>query len=141
MEGYSLREVCRDERMPSRDTVRRWLRDKPEFQAQYALACQHRADAFADEIIEMADDGSNDWQERQHGPSVNAENIQRSKLRIEARKWLMSKVAPRKYGEKLAIGGDADASPVKVELSTTDLARRIAFTLARAMHETDRTKG
>ena len=72
---------------------------------------------------------------------MNAENIQRSKLRIEARKWLMSKVAPRKYGEKLAIGGDADASPVKVELSTTDLARRIAFTLARAKHETDRTKG
>lgn len=97
VEGLSLRQACRLEGMPSRDTVRRWLRDKPEFRADYAMACQFRTDALCDEIIEIADDSSNDWLMSRNGPVCNTENIQRAKLQIDIRKWLIVRLAPKKY--------------------------------------------
>lgn len=98
IDGLSLRQACRREGMPSRDTVRRWLRDKPEFRARYARACEFRADALADEMIEIADDSSNDWRPDPNGPTCNTENIQRAKLQIDIRKWLIVRLAPKNYG-------------------------------------------
>lgn len=146
-DGLSLREVCRDEAMPSRDTVRRWLRDRPEFQQHYAHAREAQADHLGDEILEIADDASNDWMVRNKGQDnevevLNHEHVQRSKLRIEARRWLMGKLAPKKYGEKVAIGGDPDAPPLQVaEASPLDVARRVAFLLARGAAEAGKPKG
>lgn len=79
-----------------------------EFAKQYARAMELRADFWADELLEIADDGSNDWMERElaNGLTVevpNPEVVARSKLRVETRKWLMGKAAPKKYGEKLAL--------------------------------------
>ena len=69
--------------------------------------CEAQADYLAEEILEIADDGKNDWVERQDGSAaVNNEAVQRSRLRVDARKWLMSKLMPKKYGEKLELGGD-----------------------------------
>lgn len=119
-EGRSLRDVCRDPDMPSLATVFRWLADenKSQFREQYARAREAMADAMADELLEIADDGTNDWTERrrQDGSSetvLNGEHVQRSRLRVDARKWLLSKVAPKKYGEKLELAGDKD-SPLTV---------------------------
>lgn len=98
VEGLSLRQASCLEGMPSRETVRRWLRDKPEFRARYARACEFRADALCDEMIEIADDSSNDWRPGRNGPTCNTENIQRAKLQIDARKWLIVRLAPKKYG-------------------------------------------
>ena len=68
-----------------------------------------QADRFADEIIEIADDATNDWMERRQGEEtvrvVNHEHIQRSRLRVDARKWLMAKLAPKKYGDSVALTG------------------------------------
>jgi len=90
--------------MPDKSTVFRWLESKEAFRDQYAQACNARADYWADEILEIADDGTNDWMLRKSGDDeievVNHENISRSKLRVDARKWLMSKMAPKKYGDK-----------------------------------------
>ena len=98
VEGLSLRQASRLEGMPSRDTVRRWLRDKPDFRASYALACECRAEALGDEIIEIADDSSNDWLMGPKGPIRNTENIRRAELQIDIRKWLIARLAPKKYG-------------------------------------------
>jgi hypothetical protein len=98
VEELSLRQACRLEGMPSRDTVRRWLRDKPEFRARYAMACECRAEALADEMIEIADDSSNDWLMGPKGPIRNTENIRRAELQIDIRKWLIARLAPKKYG-------------------------------------------
>jgi hypothetical protein len=123
-DGISLREICRDDAMPDKSTVLRWLAspDHVDFRDQYARAREAQADHMADEILEIADDGTNDWMERRAtgggGRSdaageaeevvPNHEHINRSKLRVDARKWLMSKLAPKKYGDKITHAGDPD---------------------------------
>ncbi|MDP5216704.1 terminase small subunit protein [Ruegeria sp. 2205SS24-7] len=103
-EGESLREICRADDMPAKGTVFRWLAKHQEFQDQYARAREVQADAIFDEVLEIADDASNDWMERSGeegvGWQINGEHIQRSKLRIDARKWMAGKLRPKVYGDK-----------------------------------------
>ena len=61
MEGESLRAICRDDGMPDRSTVSRWLVEDAERQRAYALATDIRADMVFDEVLEIADDASRDW--------------------------------------------------------------------------------
>ena len=78
---------------------------------------------MAEEIIAIADDGTNDFTTDKDGKEVpDYELVQRSRLRIDARKWYASKLAPKIYGDKLAIGGDEDAGPVKFSLTKGDAA-------------------
>jgi hypothetical protein len=104
--GESLREICRDEDMPNKSTVMRWLAEHQEFRDQYAGAREAQADYYAEEIIEIADDGTNDWMERKRddGTTIEVENkevLNRSRLRVDTRKWLMARMAPKKYGDKI----------------------------------------
>lgn len=116
-DGESLRSVCRSEGMPCKTTVFMWLRTRPEFLNQYTRAKEESADALTDEMLEISDDAKNDWMEQNAkdnpGWLANGEHIQRSRLRIETRKWLASKLKPKKYGDKLAVGGDPDAPPIQ----------------------------
>jgi hypothetical protein len=108
--GKSMREICRADGMPDMATVFRWLARHAEFREQYTRARELQADYLAEEILEIADDGRNDWTKREDGSeAVNAETVQRSRLRVDARKWLMSKLQPKKYGDKITqemTGGD-----------------------------------
>jgi hypothetical protein len=64
---------------------------------------------IADELLEIADDGSNDWMEREKGGyELNAEHIQRSRARIDTRKWLLSKMLPKVYGDTKDDSADRD---------------------------------
>ena len=105
--GKTLREVCRGENMPSEATVRAWAVDDREgFSAHYARAREIGYLSIADELLEIVDDGTNDWMERQDdsgGTSyqVNGEHIQRSRLRFDARRWLLSKALPKVFGDKV----------------------------------------
>jgi hypothetical protein len=115
----SLREVCRSEDMPDEVTVRRWaVEDRGGFSAQYAKAREIAYASLAEELLEIADDGSNDWMERNHGEDAvwvtNGEAVARSRLRVDTRKWLLSKVLPKLYGDKLQVGGDPE-NPIKHE--------------------------
>lgn len=117
--GESLREICSSEDMPSKTTVMRWLNAKPEFRDQYARAREAQAEHWADEIIEIADDGTNDWTERQNKDgstydAVDNEVINRSRLRVDTRKWLMARMAPKKYGDKVTQDVQLDG---KIEFS------------------------
>lgn len=104
--GDSLRRISQEPGMPSTVTMFSWLRKHDEFLNQYTIAKQECADVYAEEIIDIADDGTNDWMERLDkdgnpaGWMVNKEHIARSRLRVESRKWLMVKLKPKKYGEK-----------------------------------------
>ncbi len=107
-EGETLRSVCRDEAMPDKATVLRWLADKAkaDFRAQYTYAREMQADALFDEALVIADDASGDWVVGQDGKkTLDHENIQRSRLRVDTRKWAAGKLAPKKYGDKLDLGG------------------------------------
>lgn len=109
IDGESLRSICLDQDMPSASTVCRWLGQNEEFQKQYAHARNAQADTLADEILDIADDASNDWMERKDaddqstGWQLNGEHVRRSQLRIDSRKWLAAKMAPKKYGDKQEI--------------------------------------
>ncbi len=100
--GESLRRICSDDKMPVMSTVMLWLVDgKHEmFSEQYAEARRIQAETLADELFDIADDGSNDWMEREGkdgeaGYVLNGEHVQRSRLRLDTRKWYLSKVLPR----------------------------------------------
>ena len=67
------------------------------------------------------------------------EHIQRSHLRVEVRKWMISKLAPKRCGDRVAVGGDADAPLVRVSLSGGELARKLAFLLTKGRNEIERS--
>ncbi len=105
--GKSLRTVCKQEGMPSLETVFRWLREKPEFRDQYAHAKNESADALVEEMLDIADDANGDHDDE--GRYVS-ENVQRSKLRIDTRKWIAAKMKPKKFGDHIDVnhGGQTD---------------------------------
>lgn len=111
-EGESLRSICKGDDMPDKTTVLRWLRRHEEFRTQYAQAREDQAELLLDEILEIADDATNDFMTITKGDASyeveNKEWTSRSKLRVDARKWAMSKLAPKKYGDKLDVtsGGE-----------------------------------
>lgn len=115
-EGESLREVCRTPGYPADSTVRLWyIQNREGFAEQYALAKQAQAERWADELLEIADDGTNDWIERKDGKALNAEHINRSRLRVDTRKWLLAKVLPKVYGDKLELSGDVKHGTYVIE--------------------------
>ena len=95
--------------MPSVTTMFNWLRSQPQFLEQYTISKAEQADAMAEEMIDIADDSTNDWMERLDkdgqpaGYVLNGDHVQRSRLRIETRKWLASKLKPKKWGEKVDV--------------------------------------
>jgi hypothetical protein len=102
--GQSLRTACSHDDMPSIQTVFTWFNTFPEFLEQYTRAKQEAADMMAEDILDIADDGRNDWMTVYFGKNEvtmpNREVLARSKLRVDARIFLMSKMKPRKYGDK-----------------------------------------
>ncbi len=108
-EGESLRAVCRDPAKPAISTVMGWLFDgeHDEFTEQYARAREAQAEVRADEIVDIADDDTNDFMADKDGKLVaDHEHIQRSRLRVDARKWIAAKLLPKRYGDKLQHTGE-----------------------------------
>ena len=107
--GKALRNVLKDENMPSTSTFYQWL-DNDEVKAkQYARATSVRADIIFDDILSIADENTNDTYINDNGIEVvNNDVIQRSRLRIDSRKWVLSKLNPKKFGDKTDItsGGE-----------------------------------
>lgn len=109
-DGEALKAICQDPGMPVPATVYKRIMDDDEFAQLYSRAREVQADNIADEILEIADDGRNDWMER-HGKDaegwlLNGEHTARSRLRIDSRKWYLEKIAPKKYGSAMRIEGE-----------------------------------
>ena len=102
-QGMTLREACRQPDMPSEAAVRQWvLDDAGGISSQYARARALLLEHWADQIIEIADDGSDDVIVTSDGKaSGNRDSVNRARLRIDTRKWLLSKLKPERYGERL----------------------------------------
>jgi len=124
--GLSIREIGEKPEMPAPSTIWRWAATNQNFQERYARAMEVRAERFAEELLEIADDGTNDWMSRQgdDGETIRVldhEHVQRSKLRIDSRKWLMAKMAPKKYGDKVNL---EHSGAVTFEQAVTEAAAR-----------------
>lgn len=100
-QGESLREICVDERMPDKSTVLRWILSDnklyKDFREKYARAREIQLELNEDEILDIADDGSNDWMDREteRGKIIRTldhEHVQRSKLRIESRERKIQRI-------------------------------------------------
>jgi len=104
--SLSLATICKQLNLKY-GTVRQWIKDNPEFSSNYARAKEDQADYLAEEIISIADDGSNDYMTIQKGDiEYNVENKEvtnRSRLRVDARKWAAGKLKPKRYGDKIDI--------------------------------------
>lgn len=85
--GLSLHKICEADDQPAERTVYAWLNDKPEFSQNYARARERRAERDADKLVEIADDLDIDHNHK--------------RLMIETRKWIASKMLPKKYGDKV----------------------------------------
>ncbi len=122
-EGESLRAVCTDKAMPAISTVMGWLFEgsHDEFSERYARAREAQAEVRADEIVDIADDDTNDFTADKDGNLVaNNEHIQRSRLRVDARKWIAAKLLPKRYGDKIQHTGDG-GGPIRTEVDLTGI--------------------
>ena len=102
IEGVSLRKICEMSGMPSRRSIFYWLQNNGEFRERYEIARLMQVEYWAHEIIEIADDASGDFVINERGDRVmDNEAINRARLRVDARKWLMSKLHPQRYGDRV----------------------------------------
>lgn len=103
-DGESLRKICDDPEMPARRAVHVWLldKDKEAFVHQYETACNVRAENMFDNLVDIADKG---------------EDVRRDRLRVDTRKWYLSKVLPKKFGDKL----DVTSAGEKIESNVIDI--------------------
>lgn len=126
-DGKTLTEVCDDPAMPTRQTVTNCSRNDPEFFARLVRARIDWADAQGDVIVQIADDASSDWTERKFGGQVtkvpDREVVERSKLRIGVRQWLMERYKPKSYGPAvLAVQPDSGDAIAAIHADATVMA-------------------
>ena len=115
-----LKTICKDDGMPDARTVTRWLIAKPEFFEMYNNAKMRQMDLLAEECLEIAKGADvGDWQV--------------AKLHIETVKWLTSKLAPKRYGDKITHSGDAE-SPIVISPSSEAL---VAYLLSTGLKDAE----
>ena len=121
--GESLRAILKDDdSLPASSTVFKWLSKHKEFAEQYTRAREAQADVLFDDILSIADDGLNDtYTDEEGNVRTNQDVIARSKLRVEARKWMAGKLRPKVYGEFKAVElTGANGGPVVIQASAAD---------------------
>lgn len=98
--GIGLQKLClMYDDMPAKITINQWRHKYPDFSAQYAQAKISQIEVLIDEIIEIADNCSQDNIINEQSHTVcNTESIARDRLRIDTRKWLAAKLVPKTYG-------------------------------------------
>ena len=118
--GRSLKSILRDDNMPSINTFYDWIESDEKKLNQYARATTIRADLLFEEIIEISDDSSGDLKinEKTGEEVIDSEFVQRSRLRVDARKWIVSKMNPKKYGDKLELDNKVSGSVNVISLGS-----------------------
>lgn len=109
-DGESLRSICKRPGMPNKATVFRWLRIHKEFCDQYAKATDSRADAVFEEMLDIADDAAEE-----------SAAVAKARLQIDTRKWVLSRMNPKKYGDRI----QHDQSITVKNLSDEEIDKRL----------------
>lgn len=132
----SLRRVCAELHV-SRNSIIPWVVDNTNgFGDAYARAKDQGIDMLVEETLDIADDGSNDYMKGKDGPQLDSEHIQRSKIRVETRRWLAERMAPRRYGLKQGLDvTNSDGTLVPVDEGAR--SARVAQLLAIAQQRKD----
>jgi len=117
VEGESLRSICRDPAMPDIKTIYLWMGQNEEFLHQYAKAKEDQADTLQEDILDIADTLPEQVVDDKGIARVDAAYVNWMRLRVDSRKWIASKLKPKKYGDRTTLAGDKD-NPVEVRAST-----------------------
>lgn len=121
MLGESLNSICKRKEYPGRVTVYTWLLKHEEFANKYRQAREMQQEHYLDEIVDIADDSSEDWEEKDSGPALNRDHVSRSKLRIDTRRWIMERLAARKYGSPKPVEEDKKSESIqKVQIEVVN---------------------
>lgn len=129
-EGEHLKAICADKEMPARSSVYEWIRSNPVFADMYARARDLQYAKWAEEILDISDDGRNDFVERETQAGhveviADHEHINRSRLRVDTRKWLLSKLLPKQYGDKSSVElSGPDGGPIQHDVRMTQAEMR-----------------
>lgn len=127
--GMSLRTALKQKDVFSKNIWDEMIKDE-EKNTRYARAREERADAIFEEIIEIADNSGSDKKKLDNGVEViDHEAIQRDRLRVDARKWAVSKMNPDKYGDKLGLKHSGEIR------QSSDLSKLSDETLRQAERE------
>jgi terminase small subunit-like protein len=127
-DGEPLLAICRDDIMPHRATVTRWMLQHPGFCDMIRQARELGADALAEECLVIVD---------------GAGDVSRDRLRFDARRWLVSKISPRRYAERVTTelsgpgGGPIRTAAVTalVPMPPLEVSRAVAALLSKAQKQ------
>jgi len=130
--GETLTEICKREGMPKPNLVRTWAGTNPLFALQYNRARVEQTRAWSDQIVTLADDGAADYKEvqKRHGTQLvyDRQHVDRVRLRIETRKWIMAKINKAEYGEGAQ---NADGTPALSDQSPREMVGQLVHLLAQ----------
>lgn len=134
--GESLTSICDEQNMPSAGTVFYWRRNNPKFEADYLAAREMQAEKFFEEMLDIIDDGRNDWIERESRAgtyiALNKEAIARSRARVDTRFRMMESMSAR-YSKKIQVDhSSSDGTMSPKDMSDEQKAAKITAILARA---------
>lgn len=105
----------------SATSLHTWLDGRPEM---YARARERQADKLVSDMLQIADDGANDtYVDEEGNTKTDQDVVARSRLRIEARKWLAGKMNAKRYGDKLDITADVTTRNLTMEQVNLQIAR------------------
>lgn len=110
VEGNSINKICKDETFPAKTTVFRWLGENKEFRDKYDLAAEERSETLVEEMLDISDDNGLEPADK--------------RVRVDTRKWIASKLKPKKYGDKQEIGGEIVVRTTPLTAGDADLIAR-----------------
>lgn len=113
VEGKSLRTICQGPDMPDRKSVRRWVKSNPDFALIYKEAKEDAADAFAEELIDIADEEV----PLDDKGRLDSGVVQKQRLKVDTRKWIASKLKPKSYGDKLDVAHSGNVSVTRTQFA------------------------
>lgn len=117
-EGESIRRILNKDRenLPSNRLFLKWMSEDDKLSQQYAQAMAIRADLMFDEMLDIADNTGSDIIELDDGRQVvNHEIINRDRLRVDTRKWALSRMNPKKYGDRINTEHSGEISIIEVK--------------------------
>lgn len=115
--GESLRSICRDDNMPDVKTVYLWMAQNETFLQQYTKAKEDQADTLQEDILDIADTEPMQVVDDKGVARIDSAHVNWMRLRIDSRKWIASKLKPKKYGDRQIVAGDAE-NPLEMKVDT-----------------------
>lgn len=119
--GLSIRTILGEDRdktkLPCKRVFIDWVNNDENLRNRYTYAREDREEHIFEEILAIADDGKNDYcMDKEGKVYMDHEHVQRSKLRIDARKWMLAKMRPNKYGDSAKVDLNSGGKPINFNI-------------------------